>query len=90
MEYVMSDTARTLFKGGTLVTMDAKVPNLVTGDILVEGDRIAAVEANISAGSIDHSGSRSDPKTGRKICTVLSPRSCRKTFEPVVQDIGGT
>src|ERR1700691_5848132 len=49
MEYTMSDTARTLFKGGTIVTMDAKVPNLVTGDVLVEGNRIVAVEANISA-----------------------------------------
>src|SRR6202167_3171215 len=49
MEYTMSDTARTLFKGGTIVTMDAKVPNLVTGDVLIEGDRIVAVEANIRA-----------------------------------------
>src|ERR1700721_1669869 len=46
-EYTMPDTVRTLFKGGTVVTMDAKVPNLVTGDVLVEGDRIMAVEANI-------------------------------------------
>src|ERR1700723_4689513 len=28
--------------------MSAKVPNLVTGDVLVEGDRIVAVEANIA------------------------------------------
>jgi 5-methylthioadenosine/S-adenosylhomocysteine deaminase len=49
MEYIMSDTARTLFKGGTIVTMDAKVPNRVAGDVLVEGDRIVAIEANISA-----------------------------------------
>jgi 5-methylthioadenosine/S-adenosylhomocysteine deaminase len=49
MEYTMSDSVRTLFKGGTIVTMDAKVPNLVTGDVLVEGDRIVAVEANIAA-----------------------------------------
>jgi 5-methylthioadenosine/S-adenosylhomocysteine deaminase len=45
----MSDAARTLFKGGTIVTMDARVPNLVTGDVLVEGDRIVAVGANIGA-----------------------------------------
>jgi cytosine/adenosine deaminase-related metal-dependent hydrolase len=45
----MSDTVRTLFKGGTIVTMDARVPNLVAGDVLVEGDRIVAVEANIGA-----------------------------------------
>src|SRR6202522_3597619 len=40
---------RTLFKGGTIVTMDAKVPNLAIGDILVEDGRIAAVGSNISA-----------------------------------------
>jgi 5-methylthioadenosine/S-adenosylhomocysteine deaminase len=60
MEYAMSDTARTVFKGGTVVTMDAKVPNLVTGDVLVEGDRIVAVEANIrsdGAEVIDAAGS---------------------------------
>ena len=45
----MSDTVRTLFKGGTIITMDAKVPNLVSGDVLVAGDRIVAVEANIRA-----------------------------------------
>jgi cytosine/adenosine deaminase-related metal-dependent hydrolase len=49
MEFNMSDPVRTLFKSGTVVTMDAKVPNLITGDVLVEGDRIVAVEANISA-----------------------------------------
>jgi 5-methylthioadenosine/S-adenosylhomocysteine deaminase len=45
----MPDTVRTLFKGGSIVTMDAKVPNLITGDVLVEGDRIVAVGANIRA-----------------------------------------
>jgi 5-methylthioadenosine/S-adenosylhomocysteine deaminase len=45
----MSDPVRTLFKGGTIVTMDANIPNLATGDVLVEGDRIAAVAANIRA-----------------------------------------
>jgi 5-methylthioadenosine/S-adenosylhomocysteine deaminase len=46
----MSETERTLFKGGIVVTMDANVPNLSAGDVLVEGDRIVAVEANIQAG----------------------------------------
>lgn len=46
----MSDSAnRTLFKGGTVLTMDAKVPNLTVGDVLVEGDRIAAVAPSIQA-----------------------------------------
>jgi 5-methylthioadenosine/S-adenosylhomocysteine deaminase len=41
--------ARSLFKGGIVITMDAAVPNLATGDVLVEGDRIGAVGANIQA-----------------------------------------
>ncbi|NTF46213.1 amidohydrolase family protein [Rhizobium rhizogenes] len=40
---------RTLFKGGTILTMDAKTENLPVGDILVEGDRIAAIGADIKA-----------------------------------------
>src|SRR5277367_5725794 len=38
---------RTLLKGGTVVTMDPRVPNLSTGDVLVEGGRIAAVGPNL-------------------------------------------
>ncbi len=43
------ENRRTLFKGGTVITMDPKVPNLPIGDVLVDGGRIAAVGANISA-----------------------------------------
>ena len=39
----------TLFKGGTIITMDPKAPNLSTGDVLVDGGRIAAVGANLQA-----------------------------------------
>jgi 5-methylthioadenosine/S-adenosylhomocysteine deaminase len=50
MELIMPGNARSiLFKGGTIVTMDANVPNLATGDVLVEGDRIAAVGADLKA-----------------------------------------
>jgi 5-methylthioadenosine/S-adenosylhomocysteine deaminase len=50
MELIMPGNARSiLFKGGTTVTMDANVPNLATGDVLVEGDRIAAVGADLKA-----------------------------------------
>jgi 5-methylthioadenosine/S-adenosylhomocysteine deaminase len=38
---------RTLFKRGTVVTMDANTPNLETGDVLVEGDRIVGVGVDI-------------------------------------------
>ena len=51
---------RTLFKGGVIVTMDPKVPNLSTGDVLIEGSRIAAVGAHLSADDatvIDATGS---------------------------------
>jgi 5-methylthioadenosine/S-adenosylhomocysteine deaminase len=51
---------RTLFKGGTIVTMDQKVPNLPIGDVLVDGGRIAAVGPNLLADGaevIDAAGS---------------------------------
>jgi cytosine/adenosine deaminase-related metal-dependent hydrolase len=54
------NNGRTLFKGGTIVTMDPTVPNLSTGDVLVEGGRIAAVGVNLQAGDaevIDATGS---------------------------------
>jgi 5-methylthioadenosine/S-adenosylhomocysteine deaminase len=44
---------RTLFKGGTVITMDAAVPNLATGDVLVENDRIVSVGAHIQADGAD-------------------------------------
>lgn len=34
---------RTLFKSGIILTLDANVPNLTTGDVLVQDGRIAAV-----------------------------------------------
>jgi 5-methylthioadenosine/S-adenosylhomocysteine deaminase len=49
-----------LFQGGTVVTIDAKVPNLAVGDVLVDGDRIEAVGPNLQVGEatvIDASGS---------------------------------
>src|SRR6202041_1145478 len=54
------NNGRILFKGGTLVTMDPTVPNLSTGDVLVDGGRIAAVGANLQvddARVIDAAGS---------------------------------
>jgi 5-methylthioadenosine/S-adenosylhomocysteine deaminase len=51
---------RTLFKGGAIITMDPAVPNLATGDVLVEGDRIIEIGANVQADGaevIDASGS---------------------------------
>ncbi|ASW04788.1 amidohydrolase family protein [Rhizobium sp. 11515TR] len=46
----MSDLShpRTLFKGGTILAMDRTVGNLASGDLLVEGDRIAAIGPNLA------------------------------------------
>jgi cytosine/adenosine deaminase-related metal-dependent hydrolase len=43
---------QTLFKNGTVVTMDQNVPNLAIGDVLVDGDKIAAVGQNIQADGV--------------------------------------
>src|ERR1700757_1015290 len=40
---------RTLFKGGTVLTLDKSIGDFTVADVLVEGSRIAAVGPNISA-----------------------------------------
>ena len=40
-------TTRLLIKGGTIISMDPKVGDLVQGDVLVEGKKIAAISPNI-------------------------------------------
>jgi len=45
----MSSTRPILFKNGTVLTMDADIPNLATGDVLVHGDRIAAIGRRLDA-----------------------------------------
>jgi 5-methylthioadenosine/S-adenosylhomocysteine deaminase len=40
---------RLLLKGGTIVSLDAQVGNIVTGDVLIEGKRIAAIGPNLAA-----------------------------------------
>ena len=42
-------TQRTLFKNGTLLTLDPKVPNLAAGDVLVQDGRIVAVGPVVQA-----------------------------------------
>jgi cytosine/adenosine deaminase-related metal-dependent hydrolase len=42
-----------LFKNGTILAMDAAVPDLATGDVLVEGDRIAAIAPSLPAGDAE-------------------------------------
>src|SRR3984885_14062811 len=41
--------SRILLKGGTIVSMDAKVGDLVKGDLLIEGSKISAIAPEINA-----------------------------------------
>src|SRR6185436_8732058 len=51
-------TTKTLIRGGTVVSIDPQIGDL-TGDVLIEDDKIVAVEPSISADAevIDASGS---------------------------------
>ena len=42
--------SKVLIKGGTVVTMDAAVPDLEPGDVLIDGETIAAVGPDLAAG----------------------------------------
>src|SRR5580692_11790888 len=45
--------AKTLIRGATVVTMDARLGTFPLGDVLIAGDRIAAITATITAPYID-------------------------------------
>lgn len=62
---------RTLLKGGTVVTMDPKVPNLAIGDVLVEGGRIAAVAPIFQ-------------RTSPRQSTPRAASSCRASSTPII------
>jgi 5-methylthioadenosine/S-adenosylhomocysteine deaminase len=46
-------TGRKLIKGGTVLSLDPAVGDFVTGDVLIEGDKIVAVGAGLSAGDAE-------------------------------------
>jgi cytosine/adenosine deaminase-related metal-dependent hydrolase len=48
-QYNSDGDRRLLLKGGTIISMDPHVGNFASGDILIEGTRIAAIGAEISA-----------------------------------------
>ncbi|KIH98047.1 amidohydrolase [Streptomonospora alba] len=56
----------TLFTGGTVVTMDPGIGDLERGDVLVRGDRIVAVGADLAAHP-DAAGARAVDTSGRVV-----------------------
>ncbi len=77
----MTVPKRVVIRGGHVLSMDARIGDLYGGDVLVEGDRIAAVAASIDAGDaevIDASG-----------CIVIPGfiDSHRHTWETVIRGI---
>ncbi|MFM8546743.1 MAG: cytosine deaminase, partial [Betaproteobacteria bacterium] len=46
-------TKRTLFKRGLVVTMDDRLGDLASGDVLVEGGKILEVGCDLAAGAAD-------------------------------------
>jgi len=46
----MTDSAATLFRGATILTMDPAIGDLARGDLLIEAGRIRAVAPSIDVG----------------------------------------
>ena len=46
--------SRILLKGGCVLSLDPKVGDFDTADVLIEGSRIAAVGPNLTASGRDH------------------------------------
>jgi cytosine/adenosine deaminase-related metal-dependent hydrolase len=77
----MTVPGRVVIRGGHVLSMDAAIGDLYGGDVLIEGDRIAAVAASVDAGDaevIDASG-----------CIVIPGfvDSHRHTWETVIRGI---
>jgi cytosine/adenosine deaminase-related metal-dependent hydrolase len=71
---------RTLLRGGTVLSMDPGIGDLPTGDVLIEGDRIAAVQPRVEAEArvIDVSG---------KIVTPGFVDTHRHTWEAAIRGV---
>lgn len=48
-----SPSRRILLKGGTIISMDPAIGDLARGDLLIDGERIAAIGPNISADAVE-------------------------------------
>ena len=71
--------SRILLKGGTIVSMDAKVGDLVKGDLLIEGTKISAIAPEINAADaqvIDAARHRHRAGPGRLPSAFLGSAAC--------------
>jgi 5-methylthioadenosine/S-adenosylhomocysteine deaminase len=48
-DFSVTPTARTLIRGGTVLSLDPQISDLTTGDVLIDGDRIVEVGRGLSA-----------------------------------------
>ncbi|AJA07092.1 hypothetical protein PX699_25630 [Sphingobium sp. H39-3-25] len=59
----IAPTGRLLLRGGTIISMDRGIGNMVRGDILVEGDQIRAIGSTITADDAERRAMRSPPRS---------------------------
>ena len=52
-DFSVVPTGRKLIKGGTVLSLDPKVGDFTTGDVLIEGDKILAVGPNLTNGEVE-------------------------------------
>jgi cytosine/adenosine deaminase-related metal-dependent hydrolase len=48
-DFRVTPTGRMLIRGGTVITIDAQIGDLATGDVLIEGDKIIGVGPHLAA-----------------------------------------
>ncbi len=66
LEKANSDPGRRiLIKGGTVVSMDAKIGNLAQGDVLIEGSKIKEIAPNLNAAARDGKAITLDAKEAK-------------------------
>ena len=71
MAAAVASQKRLLIKGGTILSMDAGVADFAQGDILVEGEKIAAVGRDLRVDDAEYR--LAFPRTGQK-------SFCRQSF----------
>ena len=73
---------RLLLRGGTVLTIDPDLGDLPTGDVLIEGDRIAQVAPQVEGGSGGRLGAAGPAlRDGRHVSSVPSEPYCSPSLD---------